>query len=152
MGEMIIYIHKCDGCSFSLPSGWGGCMYVTDDEGKRFICPHPVEASTISRVLGFDEKIPLFMSQWDLSKTWHRHSVPMDGNAVQKLLDERLGFMSECVCLDCVSTFRLDLKRDAAECPECCSQRIRSVSKIVGEQCPKCGKGTIRKIDVGIIS
>ena len=43
---------KCDKCGFQLPSGWGGYMYVTDQTGKRIVCPHPCEFATVSQVLG----------------------------------------------------------------------------------------------------
>ena len=34
--------YKCNKCGLSLPSGWGGYIYVIDGSGKRIVCPHPV--------------------------------------------------------------------------------------------------------------
>jgi len=44
--------YRCNQCEFSLPSGWGGCMYVEDDGGRRIICPHPIEWLRVAEVLG----------------------------------------------------------------------------------------------------
>ncbi len=128
--------------------GWGGYLYVEDEKGKRITCPHPCEWGTITDVLG--------------------------KNASKELIEERVGFNSYCVCLDCMHQFEADLrdksdnpwsfyytisagldpdkKKDRRECPKCASPDIRTVFEMIGQLCPKCEKGTIEEIETGIIS
>lgn len=47
--------YKCNKCGFSLPMGWGGYIYVQDDNGKRIVCPHPGEGQTVAEVLGLNQ-------------------------------------------------------------------------------------------------
>jgi DNA-directed RNA polymerase subunit RPC12/RpoP len=114
---------KCDKCGFQLPSGWGGYMYVTDQTGKRIVCPHPCEFATVYQVLG--------------------------ANAPRELIQQRTGFNSDCLCLDCLKEFNIDLKRDARACPHCNSNRIGSLQELVDGPCPKCKEGTIQEIVTG---
>ncbi len=117
---------RCDRCEFSLPSGWGGDMYVTDEAGKRVVCPHPCEYAVVSEVLGAD--------------------------APPELVEQRTGFNSDGVCLDCLAQFSIDLDRDARACQKCKSARIATVQELVGKPCPKCKAGTIREIETGMWS
>lgn len=43
---------KGDQCGFELSSGWSGYMYVTDQTGKRMVCPHPCEFTTVWQGIG----------------------------------------------------------------------------------------------------
>jgi hypothetical protein len=88
-----IDIYECDKCGFNLESGWGGEMYVLKQNGDMTRCIHPGERWTIDSVLGED--------------------------ASDELIRQRTGFDSDCVCLDCLSQFRLDLKREARICRDC---------------------------------
>lgn len=44
--------YKCNKCGFSLPSGWGGFLFVENDKGQRFECVHPAERDSIEEILG----------------------------------------------------------------------------------------------------
>jgi hypothetical protein len=113
-------------CEFHFPSGWGGYTYVTDLNGNRIICPHPLEDERIRKVLGEE-------ASWEL-------------------IQERTGFNSDCVCLECLTQFNLDLDRDPRICIKCRSGNVRTLNELIDQQCPKCKKGMIREIDTGIIS
>jgi hypothetical protein len=134
---------KCNKCDFSLPRGWGGYMYVLSENGERLVCPHPAEYSKIKQVLGH---------------------IPSEEEIKQKT-----GFNSYCVCLDCLHQFELDLgknetanpwrenysaqtPRDKRQCPECHSTDVKTEYELIGEPCPKCRKGKIKKISTGIMS
>lgn len=89
--------YRCDRCGFHLASGWGGHRYVIDRDGTRVRCLHPGELATIQQVLGADPS--------------------------PELVRQRTGFMSDCVCLDCLERCSLDLDRDARRCPRCAELR-----------------------------
>lgn len=137
---------KCDQCDISLPSGWGGKMYVEDEQGKRIICGHPGEYETVKRVLGND--------------------------ASTELIQSRIGFISYCICLDCLHQFKADLgdgwreqgywlymylgvcektrggerkSKDERQCPACQSGNVKTILELVDRSCPKCRIGTIRR-------
>ncbi len=120
-----IYAYHCNKCEFHLPSGWGGIMYVSNDKGERIACVHPMEEKIIDSVLGRGLK-RLFLTR------------------------RRTGFSSDCICLDCLSQFRLDVDKDVRECPSCKSRKMKTVSEMIGEPCPKCKIGIIEKIGKGI--
>jgi hypothetical protein len=120
----IICNFQCDKCGFSLPSGSGGHMYVTDYYGERIVCPHPNEFDKVREILGAD--------------------------APSELIEQKTGFNSYCLCLDCLAEVTIDLARDARTCPKCKSGRVSSVIELVGASCPKCKVGTIQEIDTGI--
>jgi len=109
--------YRCDTCEFSLPSGWGGFMYVVDDDGERVTCPHPGEQFTVERVLGED--------------------------ADEATREERTGFNAYCVCRDCLARFELDVERDPVRCPDCGSDVVETANGIVDEPCPNCETGTV---------
>jgi len=121
-----IFEYRCDSCGFYLGTGWGEDMYVQDWNGKRIICPHPAEMKKVYEVLGAD--------------------------ASQELIEARTGILTDCVCLDCLWKFNLDLGRDERKCPRCGSKRVETVLDMVGKKCPKCKTGTIVEIDTGAIS
>jgi len=134
-----IFEFRCDHCGFELPTGWGGYMYVVNDQGERIVCPHPCEDLTVREVLG--------------------------PNASRQLTRQRTGFNSYCVCLDCLHQCELDLgnegclffffvrqPRDLWSCPHCRSRKIRTVDELTGEPCPECQVGTIVAIYTGIVT
>ena len=100
-------------------------MYVTDDSGKRIPCLHPGEMYTVRSVVGQD--------------------------ATHEECMERTGFLSNCLCEDCLAKFQLDLKRDERKCGKCGGVRVISTSEAVGKSCPKCKEGTIQAEDTGIM-
>jgi len=118
--------YHCDTCDFSLPSGWGGYVYVVDDEGERVTCRHPGEQFTIDRVLGEDTD--------------------------EATREERTGFNSHCVCRDCLAQFELDVERDPVRCPDCDSGTVETANGIVGGQCPRCETGTVVETFTGAVA
>lgn len=123
---MLIYVVKCDACSFHVDTGTGGVMYVTDDSGKRIGCAQPGEISTVAAVLG-------------------------ERARDEQLRRERTGFLQVWVCLDCLSMFLLDLDRDERKCGFCASLHGSSAKEMIDKTCPKCKKGFIRLEDTGCI-
>lgn len=140
-----IHEYHCNTCDFTMSDGWGGYMYVqakicsecgervneiedfcvgcgtptdeVDADGyERVTCPHPSEHHTVRRVLGEDSS--------------------------DQKQSKRTGFNSYSVCLDCLSQFELDTKRDERLCPECNSERVKTQDELVGDECPNCSEGT----------
>jgi hypothetical protein len=81
------------------------------------------------------------------------------------LIRERIGFNSNCVCLDCLCKFRADLGsaeeywspyepfifrpkrvKDKRECAKCKSVNVRAEIEMIGESYPKCKQGMIEEI------
>lgn len=133
--------YKCNKCKFTLPSGWGGYMYVEDQKKRRVVCPHPCEQQTVLRVLG--------------------------GDASEEVIKKRTGFNSDCVCLDCLNQFEADFsdengnpwrapywtkrKKDERICPKCGSDNVNTIWELIGSKCPKCKKGIIVEINTEIM-
>ncbi|MBM3497768.1 MAG: hypothetical protein FJX74_03770 [Armatimonadetes bacterium] len=78
-----IHGYRCNQCDFAFPEGWGGNLYVIDDAGDRQVVCHLGESVEVERVLG--------------------------PTPDARLVQDRTGFHSFCVCLDCVAQFDLDL-------------------------------------------
>jgi hypothetical protein len=137
----------CSRCDLILQRGWGYHFYVEDSEGNRIACRHPGETRNVEKVLG--------------------KSVSLE------IIRERTGFVSDCVCLDCLAQFEADLGengwspyeadianyeprvkqgKDKRECIECRSKRVKTVSELVGQRCLSCTDGVIEKIWTGWIS
>ena len=137
-----LFEYKCDAdeCAFSISIWEGGALYVTDETGKRIICQHPGESHTIARVLKIPEEkvmgFPYFRSDPDM----------------QPLLKERMGVLTNCVCLDCSHSLSLDTDKDPKKCSKCKSTHIVPVKEMDGVACPKCHEGIIHCHDSGIIS
>jgi hypothetical protein len=126
------YGYKCTACGFKLPAGRAGHFYVANDAGERVPCDHNDENGTIARVLGIDEEV-ISSCSWN----------PASRRAPVDLMEERIGYLSPCVCLDCTAAFGLDLKRDPRRCPACDSDRVKTELEMVDEPCPRCGEGRI---------
>ena len=116
-----------------VPSAETALIPIPDDSGKRIECYHPGEEITINFVLG--------------------------KNASEKLKEERIGFNSYCICLDCLKQFKADLdikkngtSKDPRECPKSKSLNIATLKELTGQICPKCKKGRIIEKNTGIIT
>ena len=119
--------YKCDSCSFST-SGWEeGWVYVTDDLGKRIGCQHPGENETIAKVL----RIPK-------DDIWGFPYLKGPDPKWSALIKERVGILTNCICLDCGETRTLDVKRDTHVCTKYKSANIIPLEESDGQQCPKC--------------
>lgn len=142
-----IFKYKCSNCSFALQTGWGYYFYVENDKGERIPCYHPAERWCVAEVLG--------------------------KKASLKLIRERTGFNSFCLCLDCLHQFKADLgevgwspyessfrghiarikqEKDKRECPSCYSKNVKTELEMVGENCPKCKTGVIKEKWTGNMS
>jgi hypothetical protein len=99
-------------------------------------------------------------------------------NIPPEVREERTGFNSYCVCLDCLHQFEADLRdekvnewrfwfwfpsfkeafrgtprmKDDRKCPECGSTNVKTEFELIGKPCPKCKEGIIMEIETGIIS
>lgn len=124
--------YECTLCGLKLPGGREGHFYVANDTGERVPCARRDESGTIARVLGIDEEV-ITSCAWNPAS----RQVPVD------LMEERIGYISPCVCLNCLASFGLDLKRDARRCPACGHDVIKTEVEIVDEPCPRCGEGRI---------
>jgi len=148
-------------------------MYIEDNEGKRIVCPHPGEESTVAQVLGKDRDNLRFR-------------------------EKRIGFNSYCLCLSCLYQFEADLRdevsnyeritdydspsekvllngikkllrinemcipgdvwkqiskeweKDERKCPSCGSNDVKTESELAGGPCPICAEGVIEVISLGI--
>jgi DNA-directed RNA polymerase subunit RPC12/RpoP len=124
--------YECTLCGFKLPAGRPGHFYVANDAGERMPCARHDESGTIARVLGIDEEV-ISSCSWN----------PASRQAPVDLMEERIGYLSPCVCLDCMAAFGLDLKRDPRRCPACGSARVKTELEMIDEPCPRCGEGRI---------
>lgn len=143
-----IFKYKCSKCRFRLPDGCGTGLYVVNDRGERIICPHPAEDRFVKEALG-------------------------ERASSLEVVRERTGFISECVCLDCLHQFDADLgevgyspyegppekhkrrlkrEKDRRECPKCKSANVKTELEMVGQTCPKCKEGVIEEWWTGDIS
>lgn len=124
--------YKCNECSFSLQSGWGGYMYVIDENGERKACPHPDEPYLLLKTrTGFNSYCICLdcFNQFDLDIG--------DDEKVESSWKYSYGAIN---------------KRDERYCPKCNSPNVKTVLEMIGELCPVCRKGTIEEIFTGIIS
>lgn len=156
--------YKCDNCDSQMPRGWGGHLFIEDDNGKRIPCSHPMEEYDILRVLGhhFSESFKA-----DFPKVWvyRRLGVPEKYLAEEEIIYRRLGYNSLCVCTACLHQFEADLsggrdiwrrfysvmrEGDARVCPKCGSNSVQTALDLVGKPCPKCKTGTFREIETGL--
>jgi predicted RNA-binding Zn-ribbon protein involved in translation (DUF1610 family) len=124
--------YECTLCGWKLPAGQEGHFYVASNMGERVPCARHDESGTIARVLGIDEET-ISSCGWN----------PASRQAPVDLMEERIGYISPCVCLGCFTPFGLDLKRDARKCPTCGNERVKTELEIVDEPCPRCGEGRI---------
>jgi hypothetical protein len=120
-----IHRYKCNIFDFKLPNGWGGTAYVKDNEGDKIPCRHPLEQYTINRVLGFKR---FFKS----------------------VRDKRIGFEYDCVCLDCLHQFGMDVDKEERKCEVCSSTNIKTVHELKLAPCPKCHQGIVKTKYIGI--
>jgi len=125
--------YQCSLCGFKLPAGRKGRFYVSNDAGERVPCAPSDESGTIARVLGIDEEI-ISSCSWN----------PASRRAPVDLMEERIGYLSPCVCPDCMAAFGLDLKRDPRICPQCGGGRVKTELEMAEGPCPRCGEGRIQ--------
>ncbi len=120
-------------------------MYVKDDEDKKVICRHPVESYAIAKTLKISEHDARAWLMGAYNKIPER-IIPEE---TIKLINERTGFDSDCLCSDCLSQFRIDVKKEEKKCPRCSSLNVKTQEEMINQPCPKCKEGRIQAIDTG---
>lgn len=144
--------YKCNACKFELPMGWGGIAYIEDDEGKRITLTHPIEDSIRERVLNVPQGT-LSSFEFDKPKWWwskKRINASKKNKEIYDLAMTRSGFLSNCLCVDCLQKQQLDLEKDERKCINCSSINVKSLRDLLGSTCPNCKKGIIIEIETGI--
>ena len=170
-----VYEYKCDTCPFTVPSLWGGELFVVDGNGNRVECGHPLESRHIFAAVGE----PYYADATQLGialveGSGHPADCNSDGacTCLHARVRERIGWASDCVCVDCLAQCRLDLGDDERttrnqwqwlqsyakgrpgwdkrECPSCGSLNVHSVTEMLGQPCPKCHKGVFVKLLTGM--
>ena len=63
----------------------------------------------------------------------------------------KAGFLSYCVCVDCLEPCEQDLKIDGRVCLKCNGKNVASIRELLGRQCPKCKTGTFIEVETGLI-
>jgi len=173
--------YRCNKCGAVLSSGWGGYVYVENEEGVRIPCHHPTELIEIMEVLKI--KTPKTGKQsvvdfLNFQIKFLREGFPED---IENLVKSRVGFNFECICLDCLYKFYADVgsaemiesfhkrcpdlldgvfrryympkePKDERKCPRCGSANVKTILELVGQTCPICREGVIEEIDTGVIS
>lgn len=136
-----MFVSQCNKCGFKTSMSSGGYMYALDENGNKVICPHPGEASVMSKVLEIprEEATIFILGKYEkLSKE------------TKEKIRARLGRNFQHICLDCLAEVFLDKKRDEIKCDKCGSTNLKYVADLTGQSCPKCKEGTIEKIKRGI--
>ncbi|RYG59607.1 hypothetical protein EON80_25540 [bacterium] len=151
--------YHCTSCDFTVSPRSDGYLYVTDGEGTRIPCLHPGEFRTVQRVLEASnpEAAKLFASFIDPYSRWKRGietiKAKLQGReppiTLERLMRERTGFSSYCVCRQCLHEFDIDLRRDELLCPRCSSGSVSSLRELIGKSCPQCVLGKIKMKIVG---
>jgi DNA-directed RNA polymerase subunit RPC12/RpoP len=139
--------YTCTRCGLTLPSGQGGQMYVTDNEGERSICPHPGEEAHVAHLLGVKEEALIRAFARETSEKGNHTTQHHDGLFHFAL--SRTGFLSDCLCRDCLAQFKLDMHRDVKRCPHCSSSHVKTVRELLRHRCPECREGTIEEYKTG---
>lgn len=146
--------YKCNACTLEFTPGWGGIMYVEGYDGMRVICSHPCEDLRIESVLGIPAGT--LFSLWFIEPKWwwsrKRKKIYKMNKAISDAAYARTGFLSDCICVDCLQKQELDLKKDERKCCGCSSANVKSIKELLGSACPKCKKGVIVEIDTGFVA
>jgi hypothetical protein len=108
----------CTDCAFSLPEGLDGDNYALSEKGERVSTGMHPSAAKVQEITGMDY--------------WTANGAG------------RAGYLSHCVCLDCLESQDLDLERDKKRCARCDSERVFSRRGLPSEDCPRCRSGRLR--------
>ena len=123
---MVIYNLCCDTCGFKAGSFTKeGGMYVTDNEGERIVCMHPLESWTVDDVLGKE--------------------------CSAALRAERIGRFHYWYCFACRQESIYDMERDKLGCRHCGSANGVRKRDLGGTPCPNCTTGKLEISDSGFV-
>ena len=121
MGMNCPVTRACDDCSFAFPTDRpGGFIYVIDEHMERIATAFGCEVTQAVELTGIEIRV-----------------LERAG---------RLGYLSDCICRECLQQFSIDLDRDPKQCPQCESVNVVSARGAVGSKCPHCSKGTVREL------
>ncbi len=124
----------CPGCGLHLPCPSWGFFYVTDEKGSRIPLEGNMESTIIAETLGIDEQ----------AITGCVFAPGRDAVSV-RLMEERVGYASFCLCRTCLERCSLDGKRDVFRCPSCGSEDVKTFIQLIGTACPRCGRGMLEE-------
>ncbi len=124
---------RCTACGFTLDASNGGFLYVKNVNGTRMPLKGKDEQEAIARILLNDE----FSFQGD---------DPGQFDKDIDIMEECVGYMSACLCMNCLDQFGLDLRKDTIECPGCRSDHVRTFLEITDKRCPKCQSGYLKTL------
>lgn len=141
--------YACNVCKVNFHTGWGGYQYVESPDGERIPCPHPAEDYTIAEVLNIDYE-DVSQVRWEKPSWWWTGKRRKHYKAIKQLLQNKTGFNSCCVCLNCAKTGYLNVLKDKLQCPDCQSLEVITILDMVGKKCPSCAEGIIEEIKTGI--
>ncbi len=128
-----VYGFRCATCGFTLDESNGGYLYLKNDNGVRVPLKDKKELETIARILLNEEFSP-------------RSDDSILSQEMIDIMEDRVGYMSACVCINCLNQFGLDLRKDAIECPHCQSGQVKTFLATLSKPCPKCESGCMDKI------
>ena len=132
-----IYKFECDTCGEIVDIGEGDRIYVIDKNGERIIGAHSMDFRFVKRVL---------------RESWgYNGSFSIDSKEYTEILKEKTGKVHTCICRDCLKKFEIDVELDEFICPACNSENVCLIHDFVGNTCPKCKEGKIRKKSFGIV-
>jgi hypothetical protein len=133
---------KCNKCAFSLDT-FGGIIYLKDKDDKknRMMCSYPEDSYRIAQFLRIDEE-ELFGFPFS----------PLINENVIHLMNDRVGYQTEVLCLHCMLKVRLDLEHDVCICPNCHHEEIIPIVDLENMECPNCKQGAFTECDTGIYS
>ncbi len=129
-----IYEHRCSFCGFILDESTGGFLYLQNNRGERVPLKDPGEREIIAQMIRMEEES---LKNCD--------ALAGSQSALIDFMEERVGYLTSCVCIDCLGQFGLDLRKDEIECPNCRSQDVRTLLEMSGKRCPKCKSGHLSK-------
>ncbi|MEN6616764.1 MAG: hypothetical protein ABFD12_09425 [Syntrophorhabdus sp.] len=126
--------YRCEVCGFTLDDSHGGYLYLGNDRGDRVPLKEHGEREIIAQMLRMEEQ-----SADECEVVTASHEAMVD------LIEERVGYMSSCLCMNCLHQFGLDLRKDPLECPRCKSDHVRTLLEMADKRCPKCQSGYLKK-------
>ena len=106
---------ECAECGYGLSPGLDGQNYAVATDGARVTTGEHPSSAMVQKITGLD-----YWSAYGAGRT---------------------GYLSQCLCLDCLETQELDLERDRKRCTRCDSERVYSRRGLAGAPCPKCERG-----------
>lgn len=131
----------CNSCDFELTTWENGVMYAIDKKGRRIEVQHPGESYQVAKILRIDE-----------SEIFGFPYMRIPNPDLYPLLNERVGVISDCLCLDCAEVSKLDFNLDERKCHKCGTDNLVPVDNLARMECPKCNKGVFEYQHTGIIS